>query len=130
MPTVATLKMQEGWHDRFLEALRRDGCVTFAATEAGVSRQHAYKERSGDPVFAEQWDDALEQATDEVERALRRRAIERSDFAAVAFLNANRPQKYRRDAQPQSDDASKIGTAIRAFVNAGDASVPVAPKES
>ena len=43
---------------------------------AGFARQTAYAFRKASPAFALAWEDALEQATDELEAEARRRALE------------------------------------------------------
>jgi len=54
--------------------------VTWAA---GIPRRSAYRLRQCDAAFLEHWDDALEEALDDLEAELRRRAlegVERPDF--------------------------------------------------
>ncbi|MFN8758717.1 MAG: hypothetical protein ACK5XA_07910 [Tagaea sp.] len=60
----------------FLEALAVHGVVTHAARDAGLDRVEAYRLRETDPGFAAQWDDAIQQAADALEREARRRAVE------------------------------------------------------
>ena len=60
----------------FLESLSTGGIVTDAAKVAGFSREYAYEVRKKDEVFAMLWDDAIEQATDLLEKEARRRALE------------------------------------------------------
>jgi hypothetical protein len=50
--------------------------VTVSARGAGISRRCAYQIADGDPEFKAAWDSAIEEATDLLEDAIRRRAIE------------------------------------------------------
>lgn len=105
------------WRERFLTALRREGVVSYAARSAKVSRQHVYLVREAEKEFAAAWDDAIEEATDGMEREAIRRATkgvkrhkryfffgeeiahdvitEYSDSLLMFMLKANRPEKYR-----------------------------------
>ena len=51
----------------FIETLEAQGTVLHAAKAAGVSRWTAYRWRQEDLDFADQWDEALENAVDVVE---------------------------------------------------------------
>lgn len=52
------------------------GSVSAGARAAGVSRTLAYKRRREDHAFAAEWDAALDCALDDLEGALRKRAVE------------------------------------------------------
>ncbi len=60
----------------FLEHLRKTCNVTESAQVAGVSRTAMYERRAIDPELDKGWDDAVEQATDALEKEARRRALE------------------------------------------------------
>lgn len=60
----------------FLRLLAGSGNVTWAAHAAGYSRQHVYAVRANDPVFAQAWDAARDQAAEELEAEAWRRAVE------------------------------------------------------
>lgn len=64
------------WRPPFLEALRETGNVSHAARVAGISRKSAYRARENSSEFAEDWEDALGEATDALEAEARRRAFE------------------------------------------------------
>ena len=66
----------EAWQSKFLETLRETGMVRVACRAAGVVYSTAYRARVRDAVFAEQWQDAIEQACDALEVEARRRALE------------------------------------------------------
>jgi len=52
---------------RFIAALTSHGTMFHAAQAAGVSRQTAYRWQREDPEFADQWEEARENAVDVVE---------------------------------------------------------------
>lgn len=105
------------WRDRFLAALRRDGVVAYAAKAARVTRTYVYEVRESDPAFAAAWADAIEEATDALEREAIRRATkglkrhkrtfyrgvevaddvetEYSDTLLMFLMKARRPDVYR-----------------------------------
>lgn len=60
----------------FLATLRDTANVSAAARAAGLPRRSAYQLRDHDPAFREDWEQALEEALDDLEAELRRRAIE------------------------------------------------------
>lgn len=68
------------WSDEqkqcFVAALRKTANVTAAAEQAGVSRRQAYAMRKRDRDFRKVWDDAVQAAIDELEAALRQRALD------------------------------------------------------
>src|SRR3974390_1198651 len=64
-----------GWHDLFLEYMRRTGNVTAACNAAATTRTVAYDHRARFPEFAQAWDEAYEAAVD----ALELRAWHRAD---------------------------------------------------
>ncbi len=97
----------------FLEILRETANVTEAATAAGISRTCAYEHRADELDFAAEWNDAVEEATDKLEREARRRAVEGweepvfhkgevvggvrkySDRMLELLLKAHRPDKFK-----------------------------------
>lgn len=62
------------WVEPFLISLARQGVITQAARDAGVTRQYVYELRDSDGTFARRWDDALEQHYDKLEAELLHRA--------------------------------------------------------
>ena len=81
--------------DRFLAALSDGLSVTAAAIAAGARRSAMYGWRAEDPLFAEAWDEAIEEGTDKLEEEARRRALNGSDPLIMFMLKARRPAKYR-----------------------------------
>src|SRR5678815_3420267 len=76
---------------RFIAALTAQGTVYHAAQAAGVSRQTAYRWQREDPAFAEQWEEARENAVDVVESAIYQQAVGGNTLAAIFYLKAHRP---------------------------------------
>lgn len=61
----------------FLEELRSNGGFVLKACKAvGISKQTAYNWRDSDIEFREEWDTAIELATEDLEKECRRRAYE------------------------------------------------------
>lgn len=105
----------------FLDALRETANVTVAARSVGVSSGTAYKHKAADPLFAEQWAEALEEAVDLLEHEAHRRAFEGtkkpvfykggecgyvteySDGLAQFLLKAHRPDKYRERSEVKQE---------------------------
>src|SRR6266480_941897 len=79
---------------RFLQALRELPNISTACELAGLSRSYAYAERQTDQAFREQWDEALECATD----ALEQRAFELAQAGCsqlvMFLLKAHRKAVY------------------------------------
>ncbi len=115
--------------ERFLEALAETRNVTVAARAAGIARRAALALKAGDPDFAEAWADAEEEATDLLEHAARRRAIEGweepvyyhgqeigrvrrfSEELMLLFLRAERPGKFGERPGGGGDRAKAEGHA-------------------
>lgn len=87
--------MKRHWKNAFLAALENTGSVTAAAEAAGVHRTAAYKQRSGDKAFSQQWDEAIDQGADALEDAARKRAFAGSDLLLMFLLKGLRPQRWR-----------------------------------
>ena len=71
--------MDQSSKDRFLRILRETLNVSEAAKGAGFHRITFYRHRESDPEFAKAWDDACEEAYDELEAEARRRAFKGVD---------------------------------------------------
>ena len=76
---------------RFIEALTLNGTVYHAAKAAGVSRQTVYRWREEDAEFAGLWEEAIENAVDEVENTIYQQAVGGNTLAAIFYLKAHRP---------------------------------------
>jgi hypothetical protein len=76
---------------KFIAALEAQGTVLHACKAAGISRQTAYRWHREDPDFAEQWDEAHENAVDVVESTIYQQAIGGNTLAGIFYLKAHRP---------------------------------------
>lgn len=105
--------------EAFLEALREMGNVRYACEQADIPRRTVYEWREAEPVFAQHWEEALDEAADSLEQEAWRRAVdgvdkpvfgsrgaglgsgevgtvrEYSDTLLILLLKAARPEKYR-----------------------------------
>jgi hypothetical protein len=105
------------WYKAFLSALRDGGNVRQACDACDISRTAAYDAYKRDPEFASLWDEAMDDATDSLEREARRRA-ERgvdepvfyqgetvgtvrkySDTLLIFLLKAHKPERFRDTVQ-------------------------------
>jgi len=66
MPKITRQQKQQ-----FLNELAATGVIRRASAASGISNRCAYKIRSADPKFREQWDDALNHALGDAELRLR-----------------------------------------------------------
>lgn len=96
---MAEAKRRRDWTPAFLHALAETGIVRSAAAAAGIAANTAYTRRKADPKFAAAWDEVIETAMQELERAVYKRATEGSDLLAMFLLKAHRPDKYRDNAR-------------------------------
>lgn len=125
----------------FIEALAPGMSVTSAAKFAGFSRVYAYQVKDADPEFASAWDDAIEQATDLLEDAIRKRAIQgelepifykgvqvatvpkTSDLLKMFLMKARHPE-YRDNNKVEIQVGDKLGELMDAI--SGKAEEPAA----
>lgn len=105
----------------FLDALRECANVTVAARSVGISPGTVYNHRKDDPLFAERFQEALDEAVDMLEYEAHRRAFEGtkepvfykggecgtitkySDGLAQFLLKAHRPDKYRERSEVKQE---------------------------
>lgn len=108
----------------FLKTLASTCNVTVSAATIGMSRGHMHHVRRNDKEFAKSWANAIEEATDALEAAARKRAIDGherpiyqggklvgheivySDRMTEILLKAHRPEKFREkgfDLPPGSE---------------------------
>lgn len=111
---------------QFLETLRDVPNVTAAAHLIGMSRRALYNIREADEEFKKDWDDAVDEGVELIERELHRRAVEGvektfykngektgsvteySDVLLMFMLKAVRPDKYR-ERYDVTSDGEKLG---------------------
>lgn len=128
----------EGLKAAFLDNLRDTANVTLAARSVGINTGTVYKHRRDDVLFAERWDEALNEAVDLLEAEAHRRAFrgteepvfykgdevgyvtKYSDGLAQFLLKAHRPDKYRERSQVDSN----VSGDFKLVVETG---VPAAP---
>lgn len=108
------------WKEKFLDALRNTANVRLACQAAGVSRLVALREKDKDPEFDENWEMALEDATDILEGVAFRRAKDGSDYLLTFLLRALRPQTYRE--QKYIPDNNPQGLALLELMKTADTS--------
>lgn len=94
MDTIVHTRFKH-WRHKFLDGLRAHGVVTKAAEDAGIERATAYFERQRDPVFAQEWQEAIDRGVDSLEDCAKVRAFAGSDTLLIFLLKAHRPEKYR-----------------------------------
>ena len=87
------------WVPIFLASLRSTGVVKAACGVADIERKTAYRRRKADPAFAEDWDEAIEEAADVLEAEMRRRALAGSDRLLEFALTGLRPDRYGKKAR-------------------------------
>jgi len=69
------MAVPKNWKSRFLETLCETANVRASCEKAGISRKGAYKAREKNEKFANDWDDAIEDAVDKLELAAVARAV-------------------------------------------------------
>lgn len=121
------IKLQQGlWRGAFLAILGECGNVTDACKAANVSRVTAYEHKKNDAAFAEEWEAALQQAADVLEREAWRRATEGveepqffrgkvcgyvrkySDLLLIFLMKACNPAKYREKVYLSPGELDKL----------------------
>lgn len=98
---------------KFLAALQRTGNVSKACKAEGIARRTAYEWRAADPVFAQNWEEAVGAGLDAAEEEAYRRAVkgtlkpiyqggkkvgtvkEYSDTLLIFLLKNGRLEKFR-----------------------------------
>lgn len=114
-------RLSETTKQHFLDTLRECPNVTVAARACGISPATLYKHRRDDALFAERWQEALEEAVDLLEHEAHRRAFKGvaepvfyqgdecgyvtkySDGLAQFLLKAHRPDKYRERSEVKQE---------------------------
>jgi hypothetical protein len=81
-------RVPPNWQKTFLCALREGHTVSFAARLAGVTARAAYKHRARSSKFAEEWEDAYREGTDNLIEVVRNRALsmEKASAPLLMFL--------------------------------------------
>ena len=98
----------------FLQAYGETGNISKAARAVDLNPRTIYRWREGDEDFAVAMQEVADWYCDNLESALYERGVGWTEdgklrydtTAAIAYLNANRPDKYRRDTKSQPDDTA------------------------
>lgn len=98
-PGNGTLESNREAMDRFLDRLRLSPNVTKACKAAGVPRSTVYTWRSKWVTFANQWDEALEEATDLLVDKAWKMALADNERMIMFLLAAHRPDVYGTQAR-------------------------------
>jgi len=112
---MATQRCDAGdWRPAFLTVLAQTANVRLSARKAGISKKTAYKHRATDPEFAEQWEDAVDQALGTLEGEAYRRALTTSDHLLWKLLQVHDPDRFRESTRNVNlnltpDDLKKLG---------------------
>ncbi len=105
--TYGTLASNRAAMDRFLDKLRDNGNVRLACKAAGVPRSTAYRWRTKFKTFADEWDEALEDACDILEGIAWKRAVSgQSDRLLMFLLKAHRPDRFASRSKQEVDVTS------------------------
>ena len=115
----------------FLDTLRGTGNVRFAASNADVARQVAYRARDSSATFRADWDEALEEARELLEAEARRRAAigvdepvfykgqvvghirKYSDKLLMFLLKAHWPEKFRENVSIDQRVSGRDGGPVK-----------------
>lgn len=127
---------------QFLDSLvETGGNVTSACKALGIKRRTAYEWRAADPVFAADWDEAVNHGLDQLETEARRRAYEGidepvfykgqvcghirrySDSLIMFLLKAYRPQFRDRVTIDVNAIDSEIEQRLAAMASRGEAEI-------
>jgi hypothetical protein len=93
-PDTHSPKRLTRWQRRFISALRESPHVGLACKSVGISRETAYVHRRNNPLFAEQWQDALESAVDDLEVVAFREAMRGNTRLTIFLLKSHRKAVY------------------------------------
>jgi len=102
--TIRTPKNRQ----KFLKHLSSGASVGASARAAGFGRRTAFEWKADDPDFAAAWEEAYEDATENLEDAARTRALEKSDSLLMFLLKARRPEIYRERVTHKGSNAARI----------------------
>jgi hypothetical protein len=116
---------------QFIAELALTANPTIAARKLGRKRQWFINLRNQDPVFAERWEEAMEEAADDLEYLAQQRAFlgvekpvfykgkqcgevtEYSDSMAMFLLRAHRPERFRERSDVKQQLTGADGGPLR-----------------
>jgi hypothetical protein len=92
--TNSTPQRARDWRPSFLAAFRNSANVRAAAQAAGIEWSTAYKARKREPLFAEAWEMAEQEALDLIEARAMQVALSGDSHMLIFFLRTRRAEKY------------------------------------
>jgi len=125
----------------FLDLLKSGESASIAAQKCHISVRNAYRLREKNAKFAKLWSESVDYCVESAETELRRRAVdgvdvpvffkgektgtkkEFSDQLLLAYLRANRPEKYRDRSEVRHE--GEVRTMIILEGRALPAEIPV-----
>lgn len=114
------------WHKAFLTTLSNCGNVREACRDAGIHYTTAHLQRRSNPDFAKEWQEALDEAADILEKEAWRRAAEGteepvfhkgdicghvrkySDNLLMFMLKGMRPEKFREKVYVSTSEIDRL----------------------
>jgi len=100
--TNGTLASNREAMDAFLARMRQSGNVYLSCKAAGVPRSTVYRWRDKWSTFADEWDEAKDDAVDKLDAEAWRRATEEaSDRLLMFLLKAHKPSVYNPPQRQQ-----------------------------
>ena len=108
----------------FLRVLKGTGNVSAAARSAEVSLHNAYLKKSNEKKFSREWDAAMEEALDDLEGELRRRALEGTEKAV--YYGGEKVGSVRA----YNDNLAMFLLKSRRGNIYGDVAIPGTPKQN
>ncbi len=121
---------ESGKRERFLRVLRESANISRAARAAGIPSSTAYRWRKQLVMFRQAWDEAMNEALDNLEEVLRYRAmngVERphfhggevtgyyrtySDTLGISILRARRPGIFGAEATEESGSSEHAALSV------------------
>lgn len=74
--TLYRAKFDSRCRETFLKAISLSGNVSWSCERAGISRQAVYDQKRHDPEFSREWDNAIQESIDRIEKEAHRRAVD------------------------------------------------------
>lgn len=109
---------KKDWKPDFLEAYAESGNVKASAEGAGVTKQAVYQARKRSERFAEQFQQARDEAADHLEGVAFKRAEDSSDTLLIFLLKGLKPETY--GDRVRQEHSGPGGAPIRYIEVAGD----------
>lgn len=102
--------------DRFLAKMRDSGNVRLSCIAADVNRSTVYRWRNKWTTFADEWDEALEEACDILEGKAWDRAVNKgSDRLLMFLLKAYRSDRFKERSEIKHEGGVEVELGKRFF---------------